>query len=72
MFGSFMTDKLLADSDVDLLVEFAPQQKSYDNFMELSLFLEDLLGRRVEVVTPESLSKYLSPHILKQAENVSF
>jgi predicted nucleotidyltransferase len=72
LFGSFITGKLNADSDVDLLIEFDPQQKSYDNFMDLSFFLEELLGRRVEVVTPQSLSKYIGPHILKQAENVSF
>ena len=70
VFGSFITGKLHADSDVDLLVEFDPQQKTYDNFMELSFFLEDLLGRKVEVVTPQSLSKYIGPHILNQAEYV--
>lgn len=72
LFGSFITGKLHADSDVDLLVEFDPLQKTYDNFMDLSIFLEDLLGRKVEVVTPQSLSKYIGPHILKQAEYVSF
>ena len=72
LFGSFITGKFNAESDVDLLVEFDPQKKSYDNFMDLSFFLEDLLGRRVEVVTPQSLSKYIGPHILNQAENVSF
>jgi predicted nucleotidyltransferase len=72
LFGSFITGKFHDDSDVDLLIEFDPQQKSYDNFIDLSFFLEDLLGRRVEVVTPQSLSKYIGPHILKQAENVSF
>lgn len=72
IFGSFITGKLNADSDVDLLVEFDPQQKSYDNFIELSFFLEDLLGRRVEIVTPQSLSKHIGPHILSQAKNVTF
>jgi len=70
LFGSFTTDKLHKDSDIDLLVEFDPEQKSYDNFMDLSFFLEDLLGRKVEVVTQQSLSKYIGPHILKQAEYV--
>jgi len=72
LFGSFITGKFDADSDVDLLIEFDPQQKSFDNFMDLSFFLEDLLGRRVEIVTPQSLNNYIGPHILKQAENVSF
>jgi len=72
LFGSFITGKLHADSDVDLLVEFDPQQKSYDNFIELSFFLEDLLGRKVEIITPQSLSKYIGPHILTQAEHAPF
>ncbi len=38
LFGSFVTGKLHADSDVDLLVEFDPRQKSYDNFIELSFW----------------------------------
>ncbi|MHA4894012.1 nucleotidyltransferase family protein [Pedobacter sp. PWIIR3] len=71
VFGSFLTGKFKKNSDVDLLVEFEPQQKSYDNFMELSFYLEDLLGRRVELVTTQSLSKYIGPHILQQAENVA-
>jgi uncharacterized protein len=41
-------------SDVDLLVEFIPELKTFDNFMELSFFLEELLGRKVELVTPQS------------------
>ncbi|WP_211321579.1 nucleotidyltransferase family protein [Pedobacter cryoconitis] len=65
-----MTGKFHSDSDVDLLFEFAPEQKTYDNFMNLSFFLEDLLGRKVEVVTPQSLSKYIAPHILNQTEYV--
>ena len=72
LFGSFITGKLHADSDVDFLVEFDPEKKNYDNFMDLSFFLEDLLGRKVEVITKQSLSKYIGPHILNQAENVIF
>ena len=68
IFGSFVRDEARDDSDVDLLIEFEPGQKTIDNFMELGYFLDDLLGRRVEVVTPESLSPYIGPHILREAE----
>lgn len=71
LFGSFVTGKQNAESDVDLLVEFAPEQHSFDNFMDLSFLLEDLLGRKVELVTPESLSPHIGPHILKEVERVS-
>ena len=39
--------------------------------MDLSFFLEDILGRKVEIVTPESLSKFIGPHILKEVQHVS-
>jgi len=71
LFGSFLTNSLHSKSDVDFLVEFQPNMKTYDNFMELSFFLEDLLGRRVELVTPQSLSPYIGPYILKEAEHVA-
>ena len=72
LFGSFAKDSTIhAHSDVDLLVEFDQDKKTYDNFMELSFYLEELLGRKVELVTKQSLSKYIGPHILKQVQNVA-
>ena len=71
IFGSFAKNEMTSNSDVDLLVEFNKGKKTYDNYFELSDFLEDLLKRKVELVTPQSLSKYLGPHILKQVINVA-
>jgi predicted nucleotidyltransferase len=71
LFGSFSKGTFTETSDVDLLVDFIPEQKTFDNFMELSFFLEELLGRKVELVTPQSLSKFIAPHILNEVENVS-
>jgi predicted nucleotidyltransferase len=70
LFGSFVKNTVRDDSDIDLFVDFLPGQKSFDNFMELAFFLEELLGRKVEIVTPQSLSKHIGPHILKEVENV--
>ncbi|MGN6510779.1 MAG: nucleotidyltransferase family protein [Chitinophaga sp.] len=72
LFGSFKRDtSIKLESDVDLLVKFEKEKKNYDNFMNLAFFLEELLGRKVELITPESLSKHIGPHILKEVENVS-
>lgn len=72
LFGSFAADlHIRKDSDVDLLVDFEPHKKTYDNFMELSFYLEELTGRKIELVTRKSLNKYIAPYIIKQAENVS-
>ena len=70
LFGSVLRNEARPDSDVDLLVEFAPGEKTFDHFMGLALFLEDLLEHRVELLTPESLSPYIGPHILKAAKDV--
>ena len=71
LFGSFVRDEQGGDSDVDLLVEFEPGCKTFDNFIHLALFLEDLFNRRVELITPEALSPYLGPRILQEAEVVT-
>jgi predicted nucleotidyltransferase len=55
-------------SDVDVLVEFEQDRKTFDNFIQLSFLLEDLFQRRVELVTIESLSPYIGPHILSEVE----
>ncbi len=70
LFGSFAHGTPSSESDVDLLVSFRPGTKNFDHFMELGFFLEDLLGRPVELVTRESLSPYLGPRILANSENV--
>lgn len=71
LFGSFVRGEQKPDSDVDILVEFEHGQRTFDHFMELSFLLEDVLGRRVELVTPESLSPYIGPYILQEVEYVS-
>ena len=72
LFGSFVKDKAIHDQrDVDILVAFIPEKKTFDNFMGLSFFLEDLFGRSVDLVTVESLSPHIGPHILKEVEYVS-
>ena len=71
LFGSFVRGEQGPGSDIDLLVEFAPGRKTFDNFMALSFFLEDSFERKVELVTVESLSPHIGPHILKEVEYVS-
>ena len=70
LFGSFARGQQREDSDVDLLVKFDPDQKTFENLIRLSSLLEELLGRPVEVVTTEALSPYIGPHILREVENV--
>jgi hypothetical protein len=70
LFGSVLRDQAGPDSDVDLLVQFAPGAKTFDRFLALTDLLEGLLGRRVELVTTESLSPFIGPRILAEARDV--
>jgi predicted nucleotidyltransferase len=70
LFGSVARGEARPDSDVDLLVEFAPGQKTFDRFLALSELLETLLECPVELVTTEALSPFIGPHILAEAADV--
>jgi predicted nucleotidyltransferase len=70
IFGSFVSGTQNNNSDIDLLVQFKKGQKNFQNFMGTADLAETLLGRNVDILTPESLSPYIGPHIKKEAEYV--
>ncbi len=70
LFGSVRRDEARPDSDVDLLVEFEPDQKSLEHLVALGDLLETVLGRRVELVTLEGLSPFLKARILADSLDV--
>ena len=72
LFGSFVHQTATADSDIDLLVDIRKEKKTFKNFMALNYFLESLFNRKVELVTKQSLSPYIGPHILNTVEYVAF
>jgi predicted nucleotidyltransferase len=70
LFGSVRRDAADARSDVDLIVEFAPNEKTLEHLVALGDLLESTLGRHVDLVTPEGLSPFLRDHILADAMDV--
>ena len=65
VFGSHARGEERVDSDVDVLVEFVEGAKTFDHFMDLKFFLEDLFGRRVDLVTTDALRPQIREGILK-------
>lgn len=72
IFGSFLTNDANSESDIDLLVDIKKESKTFKNFLSLNYFLENLFNRKVDLVTKQSLSPFIGPHILKSAEYVTF
>lgn len=70
IFGSVARGEATEKSDIDLLVEFDPAKKTYRNYVGTATFIEELLGRSVDLVTPQALSPYIKPHVLKDIRYV--
>ena len=71
LFGSVARHENRPGSDIDFLVEFDPAEKTYDRFLTLASYLEELFGRPVDLATTEGLSPYIGPRILEEAEFVT-
>ncbi len=65
LFGSILRGSATEISDVDILVELA--QPTFDQYMDLKFFLEDKLGRPVDLVLADSLKPRLKPIITREA-----
>ncbi len=64
LFGSFARGEETETSDIDILVEF--EDPTFRNFMNLAFFLENLFGRRVDLLTPEGISHRIRPYVEKE------
>ena len=58
LFGSFVRNESKSGSDVDVIVSFLPGYKNYDTFFKLAELLEENFGRKVEIITEESISPH--------------
>lgn len=66
LFGSVAREETRSESDVDVLVNF-DGPATFDQFVELSFLLEELLGRKVDLVTERSLHPALRPSVERDA-----
>jgi len=70
LFGSVLRDDFRPDSDVDVLVEFEPGRVPGLAFFGLQDELSGLLGRRVDLCTPECFGPRLRGRVLAEAERL--
>ena len=69
VFGSFVRGEGGQDSDIDVLIDFVPSATV--GYFELARIQRNLavhLGRRVDLLTPQALSKYFREDVLREAE----
>lgn len=67
LYGSYVRNEQSSESDIDLLIDFEPENETFDNFMAVYYLFEMLFeNEKVEVVTKNGLSSYIGPRILKE------
>ena len=66
VFGSFARGEETVFSDIDLLIELEPKRSLLD-IISMKYEIEDLIGRKVDVVTTKGISPYLAEKIIKEA-----
>lgn len=71
LFGSYGRNEQSDKSDIDLLVDFEPEKETFDNLMAVyDIFEKIFKNEKVDVVTMNGLSPYISSSILKEVQYV--
>jgi predicted nucleotidyltransferase len=65
IFGSYARGEQKETSDMDFIVEFA--RATFDNYFDLKFFLEDLFGRKVDLVIKDTIKPRIRSAILEEA-----
>lgn len=68
LFGSFSDDSYTGDSDIDILVEF--ERPIGWRYFSLVIYLENIFGRKIDLVTKNALKEQIMDRILKQVKYV--
>ena len=69
LFGSALRDELKPGSDVDILVEFDKyHMPGLFDISRMEIALSETIGRKVDLRTPEDLSRYFRDDVVKTAE----
>ncbi len=66
LFGSTIKGTQTRKSDIDVIVEFEKGHKDFFNYMRLKFYLEEMLGRKVDLVLKGAVKPRLKEKILKE------
>lgn len=65
IFGSYVRGGQTLQSDVDILVDIEAEGKTFDNYMNLKYYLENLLNLKVDLIMKGAIKERLRPYILE-------
>ena len=68
IFGSYTRGEQTEKSGIDIIVEFKKGYKTFDNYMDLKAFLEELFSIKVDLIIESAIKPNLKPYILKEIQ----
>lgn len=71
VFGSYARGEQTTASDIDVVIEFEEGKKSFDNYMDLKFFLENIFRRKVDLVIKTTIKPSLKKFILQDIRYVA-
>ncbi len=66
VFGSYARGKPTEKSDIDILIEFEDGKITFDNYMGLKFFFEDMFDRKVDLVIAGDIKPELKSYIMRE------
>jgi len=71
LFGSYVNGIPREDSDIDVLIDFYPQSiVGLFKYIDIQENFSEALGKKVDLLTPQAISKYFRNQVLQEAEVV--
>jgi predicted nucleotidyltransferase len=71
LFGSYVNGTPREDSDIDVLIDFHPQAVvGLFKYVDIQQNLSNALGKKVDLLTPQAISKYFKEQVLQEAEPI--
>lgn len=68
LFGSYSKNNPGENSDIDILVTFREGKKTFDNYMDLKFYLEDIFKKKVDLVIDQNIKEELKDKILNSVK----
>ncbi len=67
LFGSYIHGEESLTSDIDILVTFQEDRETFDNYMDLKFFVEDIFEKSVDLVIEDTIKSRIKDQILHEA-----
>jgi len=67
VFGSYVRNEQKSKSDIDIFVDLKAKFRTFDNFMDLKFYLEEITSKKIDLVIKNLIRKELKTSILKEA-----